>query len=50
MAHHRPPEAGLRVHAFVSNLNNGGYVFVEADDPNVVFRLSDPFRGSVPAW
>lgn len=30
------PEEGLTVHAFVSNLANGGYVLVEADDPNVV--------------
>ena len=43
MAHQRPPEAGLRVHAFVSNLNNGGYVFVEADDPNVVYSFVSKF-------
>ena len=30
------PEEGLTIHAFVANLNNGGYVLVEADDPNVV--------------
>ena len=30
------PETGLTVHAFVANLNNGGYVLVEADDPKVV--------------
>lgn len=30
------PEDGLTVHAFVANLTNGGYVLVEADDPNVV--------------
>ena len=30
------PEEGLTVHAFVSNLSNGGYVLVEAEDPNVV--------------
>ena len=30
------PEEGLTVHAFVANMNNGGYVFVEANDPTVV--------------
>ena len=30
------PEEGLTVHAFVSTLANGGYVLVEADDPNAV--------------
>ena len=30
------PEKGLTVNAFVANMNNGGYVFVEADDPTVV--------------
>ena len=30
------PEAGLTVHAFLSNLGDGGYVLVEADDPTVV--------------
>lgn len=33
------PEEGLTVHAFVSNLNNGGYVLVEANDPNVVLSF-----------
>jgi Domain of unknown function (DUF3303) len=30
------PEKGLTVNAFVANMNNGGYVFVEADDPKVI--------------
>ena len=30
------PEEGLTVHAFLANMNNGGYVFVEAEDPTVV--------------
>jgi len=30
------PEEGLTVHAFVANLNNGGYVLVEAADPGPV--------------
>jgi Protein of unknown function (DUF3303) len=30
------PEDGLTVHAFLSNLGDGGYVLVEAEDPNVV--------------
>jgi hypothetical protein len=33
------PEEGLTIHAFVANLNNGGYVLVEADDPNVVLSF-----------
>jgi hypothetical protein len=33
------PEEGLAIHAFVANLNNGGYVLVEADDPNVVLSF-----------
>ena len=33
------PEEGLTVHAFVSNMNNGGYVFVEAADPGVVYSF-----------
>ena len=37
------PEDGLTVHAFVSNLNNGGYVFVEANDPNVVSSFVSKF-------
>lgn len=30
------PEEGLAVHAFVSRLDNSGYVLVEADDPKVI--------------
>jgi len=37
------PEKGLTVHAFVSNLNNGGYVLVEADDPHVVYSFVSKF-------
>jgi hypothetical protein len=37
------PEEGLTVHAFVSNMNNGGYVFVEADDPNAVYSFVSKF-------
>jgi len=37
------PEEGLTVHAFVSNLNNGGYVLLEADDPNVVYSFVSKF-------
>ena len=37
------PEEGLTVHAFVANLNNGGYVFVEADDPKVVSSFVSKF-------
>ena len=37
------PEEGLTVHAFVSNMNNGGYVWVEADDPNVVYSFVSKF-------
>jgi hypothetical protein len=37
------PEEGLTVHAFVSNLNNGGYVPVEADDPNIVYSFVSKF-------
>ena len=33
------PEEGLTIHAFVSNLNNGGDVLVEADDPSVVLSF-----------
>ena len=33
------PEEGLMVHAFVANMNNGGYVLVEADDSNVVLSF-----------
>ena len=33
------PEEGLTIHAFVSNLNNGGYVLIEADDPSVVLSF-----------
>ena len=37
------PEEGLAVHTFVSNLNNGGYVLVEADDPGVVYSFVSKF-------
>ena len=33
------PEEGLTIQAFVSNLNNGGYVLVEADDSKVVLAF-----------
>jgi hypothetical protein len=38
------PEEGLTVHAFVSNLANGGYVLVEASDPKVVGSLTSKFN------
>ena len=37
------PETGLTVHAFVANMNNGGYVLVEADDPSVVASFVSKF-------
>jgi len=37
------PEDGLTVHAFVSNLNNGGYVLVEAADADVVYSFVSKF-------
>lgn len=37
------PEKGLTVHAFLANMNNGGYVFVEADDPSVVASFVSKF-------
>ncbi len=37
------PEDGMTVHAFVSNLNNGGYVLVESDDPGVVYSFVSKF-------
>ena len=37
------PEDGLKVHAFVSNLNNGGYVLVEAADADVVYSFVSKF-------
>ena len=40
------PEEGLTIHTFLSNLNNGGYVFVEADDPKVVYAFVSKFT----AW
>jgi hypothetical protein len=40
------PEKGLTIHAFLSNLNNGGYVFVEADDPTAVYSFVSKFT----AW
>jgi hypothetical protein len=40
------PEEGLTIHAFVGNLNNGGYVLVEAADPAVVGSFVSKFT----AW
>lgn len=37
------PEDGLTVHAFVGDLNNGGYALVEADDPKVVYSFVSKF-------
>ncbi len=37
------PEEGLTVHAFVSSLNNGGYVLVEAADPGPVHSFVSKF-------
>ncbi|MFT7650608.1 MAG: hypothetical protein ACI8Y4_005382 [Candidatus Poriferisodalaceae bacterium] len=37
------PEEGLTVHAFVGNMNNGGYVLLEADDVKVVFSFVSKF-------
>lgn len=37
------PEEGLAVHAFVSNLKNGGYVLVEADNPSIVLSFVSKF-------
>jgi hypothetical protein len=37
------PEEGLTVWAFVSNMNNGGYVLVEAADPGVVYSFVSKF-------
>ena len=37
------PEEGLTVHAFVSNLANGGYVLVEAAEPGVVQSFVSKF-------
>lgn len=37
------PEEGLSVDAFVSNLNNGGYVLVQSDDPGVVYAFVSKF-------
>ena len=39
-------EEGLTINAFLSNLNNGGYVFVEADEPGVVYSFVSKFT----AW
>jgi hypothetical protein len=40
------PEEGLTIHAFLSTLNNGGYVLVESDDPTVVYSFVSKFT----AW
>ncbi len=37
------PEEGLTVHAFVSNLNFGGYVLVEAAEPGAVLSFVSKF-------
>jgi uncharacterized protein DUF3303 len=37
------PEQGLTVHAFVSNLDNGGYVLVEAAEANPVYSFVSKF-------
>ncbi|MGP8064537.1 MAG: DUF3303 domain-containing protein [Acidimicrobiales bacterium] len=37
------PEDGLTVWAFVSNMNNGGYVLVEAADPGIVYSFVSKF-------
>jgi hypothetical protein len=37
------PEEGLTVHAFVSNLTNGGYVLVEAADAGIVHSFVSKF-------
>ena len=38
------PEEGLKVDAFVANLNNGGYVLVEASDPKVIASFVSKFN------
>jgi hypothetical protein len=38
------PEEGLTVHAFLANLNNGGYVLVEAAEPSVVLSFVSKFN------
>ncbi len=37
------PEKGLTIDAFVSNLNNGGYVLVQSDDPGVGYPFVSKF-------
>ena len=37
------PEDGLTVHAFVGDMNDGGYVLVEADDGNAVASFVSKF-------
>jgi Protein of unknown function (DUF3303) len=37
------PETGLTIDAFLSNLNYGGYVLVQADDPRVVYSFVSKF-------
>ena len=37
------PEEGLTLHAFVSNLANGGYVLVEAAEPGIVASFVSKF-------
>ncbi len=37
------PEEGLTIHNFVSTLANGGYIFLEADDPLAVSRFVGKF-------
>jgi len=38
------PEEGLTVHAFLANLNNGGYVLVEAAEPGTVLSFVSKFN------
>jgi hypothetical protein len=37
------PEDGLTIHSFVSTLDNGGYILLEADDPLTVSRFVSKF-------
>jgi hypothetical protein len=37
------PEEGLTVHAFLSHMNNGGYILVEAADAGIVLSFVSKF-------
>jgi len=37
------PEEGLTVHAFVSHMNNGGYILAEAADAGIVLSFVSKF-------